>query len=84
MVEEVGLTEMLVPEPTDVPPQLPEYHCHEAPLPNEPPDKLNVDELPEQIVAGLALAELAAEEFEFTVTVTSTQAVLLHVPSALT
>jgi len=83
-VEEVGLTEMLAPEPTDVPPQLPEYHCHEAPLPNEPPDKLNVDELPEQIVAGLALAELAAEEFEFTVTITSAQAVLLQVPSALT
>ena len=38
-----------------MPPQLPEYHFHEAPVPKEPPDTVNVHELPEQIGFGLAV-----------------------------
>ncbi len=66
MVVEVGLTEMLSPVPTDDPPQLPEYHCQAAPVPSEPPERLNVVELPLQIVEGLADALVAATESEFT------------------
>ena len=74
---------MEVPDPTNTPPQLPEYHCHEAPVPNEPPDKLNVVE-PEQIGFGLAEALAGAVDDEFTVMVTEAQVVVLQVPTALT
>ena len=36
------------PVPTGVPPQLPEYHFQEAPVPNDPPETDKVVELPEQ------------------------------------
>jgi hypothetical protein len=65
-----GLTEIEAPEPTAVPPQLPLYHCHEAPVPKEPPFSDNVVELPEQIGFTDALALVAAFDEEFTVTVT--------------
>ena len=32
-----GLTDMDEPVPMEVPPHDPEYHFHEAPVPNEPP-----------------------------------------------
>ena len=37
-----------------VPPQLSEYHFHDALVPSEPPLTVKVDELPEQIAEGLA------------------------------
>ena len=37
---------MLLPDPADVPPQLPEYHCQEAPVPNEPPLRVSVVDVP--------------------------------------
>jgi hypothetical protein len=49
-----------------------------------PPLTVSVLELPKQTDAGVAVAEVAAVEIEFTVTVTETHAVLLHVPSART
>ena len=73
MVVDVGLTEMLAPVPTCVPPQLPEYHSHDAPVPREPPERLNVVELPLQIVEGLADALVAATESEFTTIVFSVE-----------
>ena len=55
---EVGETIMLplgpLPIPTNVPPQIPEYHFHEAPVPNVPPVCVNVIFEPVQPVAGLA------------------------------
>jgi hypothetical protein len=79
-----GLTEIDAPVPTDTPPQLPLYQCHEAPVPRVPPFIVSVLELPEHIVDGEAVAEVAAVEFEFTFTVTETHVVVLHVPSART
>ncbi len=80
----VGDTVTLEPEPTAVPPQDALYHCQEAPTPKDPPLTVKVEELPEQIVVALAKADVGAVEFELTVTVTLTQAVVLHVPVALT
>jgi hypothetical protein len=67
-----------------VPPQLPEYHFHEAPVPNEPPVTVNVLEFPGHIEAGFAEAPVGAIDEVLTVTVTLAQVVLLQVPSALT
>jgi hypothetical protein len=44
------------PVPTKPPPQPPEYHFHDAPVPNEPPPTLNVVD-PPQVGFGLALAK---------------------------
>ncbi len=46
MVVVDGLTEIEAPVPTSVPPQLPEYHFHEAAVPSEPPFILNEELLP--------------------------------------
>ena len=75
---------MEAPLPTEVPPQLPLYHCHVAPLPSVPPLTDRVVGEPGQTVAGNADAEAGAVEFEFTVTVTEAQVVVLQVPCALT
>lgn len=80
----LGDTLMEEPVPTKVPPQLPEYHFHDAPVPKEPPETLNTVEPPPQTGLGLALAEEGAEEEEFTLTVTDAQDVVLQLPSALT
>ena len=37
---------MLEPVPTKVPPQVPRYHFHTAPVPNEPPFTVSVTEAP--------------------------------------
>ena len=66
MVVDVGLTLMDVPVPTRVPPQLPVYHAHVLP---EPPEAVKVLLAPEQIVAGLADADVGATGSGFTVTV---------------
>ena len=71
------------PVPTNVPPQLPEYHVQTAPVPSEPPATVKVVD-PLQIGLGLAEALPGAVELVFTVTVTDTQAVVLHAPTAFT
>jgi hypothetical protein len=83
-VVELGETLMDEPDPTYVPPQLPEYHCQEAPLPNEPPTTLNTVEPPPQRGLGLAVADEGADEEELTFTVTAAHPVVLQFPSALT
>lgn len=64
---EVGLTEIGVPEPIRVPPQLPVYQFHDAPVPRVPLVMLNVDELPEHIDGGEAEA-VGAVDAELMVT----------------
>ena len=57
----VGETVMLVPLPMKVPPQLPLYHFHTAPVPNDPPFKVSVTELPKTMLdPGLAPMDVAA------------------------
>jgi len=50
--------------PTSVPPQLPEYHFHDAPVPNVPPTTLSVEEPPGHTLVGDAVAEVGAVEIE--------------------
>jgi len=64
-VVEVGLTSIDVPVPTSVPPQLPVYHLQFSP---EPPVAVNVLLDPEQIVDGLADADVGATGSGLTVT----------------
>ena len=45
---------MELPESMNPLPQLLEYHFHEAPVPKEPPEMLNVVELPGHILLKLA------------------------------
>ena len=84
MVVPAGETVMDVPDPADGPPQLPVYHCHVAPVPNEPPLTVNVVELPGHI--GFTDAEMldGAVEFVLTFTVSDAQVVVLQVPTAAT
>ena len=62
MVVTAGATFMLVPLPSAVPPQLPEYHFHTAPVPSEPPLNVISDESPAQILEGVAVADTGATE----------------------
>jgi hypothetical protein len=78
-----GATVMLLPVPTDVPPQLPLYHFQLAPLPRLPPLTLRFVFLPRQIVV-VPVIEEAGTEVSRTFTVMLRQRVLLQVPSALT
>jgi len=61
-VVEAGETEMETPVPTNVPPQLPEYHCQLAPVPNEPPTAVSVTVCPGQVGLALVVALLAATD----------------------
>jgi len=58
----VGLCGKDVPVPTDIPPQLPEYHLHKPDVPRVPPDKLKTDWLPAQLSGGDAEAEEGTNE----------------------
>ena len=69
---------------TGVPPQLPLYHFHDAPVPSEPPCRHNSDDPPGQTELGLAVAPVGAVDSVFTVTVTLAQPVVLQSPSART
>jgi hypothetical protein len=69
--------------PAIVTPQDAEYHFQFAPVPRLPPVTLNVVGEPEQI-GVVPEAEVAAVERVFIVTEVLAQAVVLHVPSALT
>ena len=62
---EVGLTVIDVPVPAAVPPQLPVYHLQSVP---DPPVAVNVLLVPEQIVVGLADADVGATGSGLTVT----------------
>ncbi len=57
----VGETLMLVPDPMEVPPQIPAYHRQDAPVPSEPPFSVSVVDVPGQIELS-PLIELAAED----------------------
>lgn len=70
--------------PTAVPAHDPENHSQLAPVPNEPPVTVKVEEFPSHITKGVALAAVGSVESVFTVTVMLWQIVLLQVPSALT
>ena len=65
----LGETEMDESVPTYVPPQLPRYHFHDAPVPNEPPCFDSCDDAPGQIELGLADAPAGAVESVLTVSV---------------
>ena len=60
-----------VPLPNEVAPQEEEYHCQVAPVPKVPSDSVSVTAVPGQTVnEGVPVTKVAAEEIEFTVTVT--------------
>ena len=60
-----------VPLPTEVAPQEEEYHCQVAPVPKVPPVSVKVIAVPGQTVnEGVPVTKAAAEEVEFTATVT--------------
>jgi hypothetical protein len=84
-VVDVGFTEIEVPEPIRVPPQLPVYQFHTAPVPSVPLVILRVDELPEQIDGGEAEA-VGVVEAVFIVTANDDEAPepQLLVPSTVT
>ena len=62
---EVGVTVIDVPVPTGVPPQLPVYHLQSVP---DPPVAVRVLLAPEQIMVGLADADVGATGSGLTVT----------------
>jgi len=70
---------MVVPVPTEVPPQLPVYQWQVVP---EPPVAVKSLLDPEQIVDGAAFADVGAVGSEFTVTVAVTH-VALYIPVVL-
>ena len=60
-----------VPLPNEVAPQEEEYHCQVAPVPKVPPDSVSVTAVPGHTDKdGVPVTKVAAEEVEFTVTVT--------------
>ena len=75
----VGETLILLPVPTNVPPQLPEYQFATAPVPAVPPVKVNVVELPLQTVV-VPFIPVGATESVWTVTVILAHVVVLQVP----
>jgi hypothetical protein len=82
-VLDTGLTEMLLPVPIEVPPQVPLYHFQLAALPRYPPFTLNVVEEPLHTVE-VPVIEVAGLEVSRTVTTTLLQGEFLQVPSART
>ena len=75
---------IFVPVPTAVPPHVPEYQCQLEFEPSEPPVNDKVVELPEHIINGFPVTDVAGEDNVPTVIVILTQDVVLAVPSALT
>lgn len=80
----VGAITSEIPIPLEIPPHDTEYHLQFAPTPKLPPVKLNVVDVPLQIIAGDEEAELAGFEFVQTDKFAVSQFVVLHSPSALT
>jgi hypothetical protein len=78
-VVDEGETVMLLPVPTNVPAQLPEYQFHVAPVPNDPPPTLSVVvEALAHTGFGLALALVGGVELEETFTAKQVKALLPH------
>jgi len=71
---------MLVPVPILVPPQLPEYHSHEAPVPRLPPLKVKVTLVPGQTLLLLKFREEGAVEIDFTVKCVRSTCSIIAVP----
>jgi hypothetical protein len=63
----VGVTLIVLPVPTKVPPQLPEYHLATAPVPALPPVKERLVLEPRVMDAGVAVAEVGVKEGIFAV-----------------
>ena len=80
----VGERNNELPEPSNVPLQLPEYHCQEAPVPKVPFFTAKLVGLPEQKTFGLATADVGFVDKIPTVIAIEAQVVVLQVPSALT
>ena len=80
----VGVIAGEVFEETKVPPQELSYQYQFAPVPKDPPVKLIVEDVPEQIVAGVIETEEGCTDKLLTVTVVLTHAVELQYPAALT
>jgi hypothetical protein len=78
-----GETVTLLPVPTDVPPQEPEYHWAVAPVPAVPPAMNSTVEPPAQM-GPPPLKSIGAKESVFTVTNCEAQVVVLQVPLYLT
>jgi hypothetical protein len=55
-------TVILAPVPTNVPPQLPVYHLHVAPVPNAPPCTVKVVVVGPQLVVTLLVAPVGATD----------------------
>lgn len=79
-----GVTTMLVPEPTKVPPHEPEYHLQFALCPNVPPFADRVTLTPRHIESDEAETEVAGTEVSLTTMVLTAHKVVLVMPSALT
>ena len=86
MVVTVGFTVIVVdvPLPNCVPPQEPVYHTQTALVPKLPSVTVKVDEAPEQISVGPAVAVVGAADGVLCVTVTVAQVVVLQSPTAPT
>ena len=81
----VGATTIESPDPTDIPPQLPEYQFQLAPVPSTPPNTDRVVDWLGHVGSMLTEALVAAVELVFvTFTVTETHPVVLQTPSART
>ena len=78
-----GVTVILLPLPTSVPPQLLVYHLQFALPPNVPLLTESVTFVPTHTESAEAVMEVGAVENVFTFIVLLTHAVVLHVPSAL-
>ena len=86
MVVTIGFTVIVVdvPLPTCAPPQEPVYHTQFALVPKLPSVTVKVDEAPEQISVGLAVAVVGATDVVLWVTVTFAHVVVLQSPTAPT
>ena len=84
MVVIVGDTDNVTPLPAKIPPHEPEYQYQFAPVPRYPPDKVIVDDEPEQILFGVAVAEFAEIEFDPTMIVALAHVVVLQLLIAFT
>ncbi len=83
MVVVAGLTLILEPLPTEVPPHEFSYHCHEAPVPRVPPEILNKLRPPGHMLLTEGIIVFAELELSSMFIVTLAQLVVLQEPSAL-
>ena len=79
-----GFTWIEAPKPTKLPPHVPEYHFHCAPVPSVPPDTERVVWSPEHRLDTDADADVGLTENTFTFTLTDMHNVVLQSPAART